>query len=181
MLGPAGSVSSAGDGSLWSVSRSVVVGASIGLAPASGTAATVSVGVVVSAGLGVVTADRRIIERNHSNHERARPVYPSRPRDGERTSRATLIRTSAVVLTTGTFMRGLMHTGEHRTEGGRVGESASVGMSATLRRLGFTLGRLKTGTPPRPARETIAWDGLTRQVGDEEPVPASDLPPGALP
>ncbi|MHC4108444.1 MAG: FAD-dependent oxidoreductase, partial [Planctomycetota bacterium] len=87
----------------------------------------------------------------------------------------------AVVLTTGTFMRGLMHTGERRTEGGRVGERASVGMSATLQRLGFALGRLKTRTPPRLARETLDWDGLIAQEGDDEPVPFSDLTPGALP
>ena len=69
----------------------------------------------------------------------------------------------AVVLTTGTFMRGLMHTGERRTRGGRVGEESADGISGTLQRLGFTLGRLKTGTPPRLARSSIDWEGFPRQ------------------
>ncbi len=81
----------------------------------------------------------------------------------------------AVVLTTGTFMRGLMHTGETRTPGGRYGEAAAHGMSDALRELGFELGRLKTGTPPRLKRDTIDWDGLDRALGDETPVPFSDL------
>lgn len=85
------------------------------------------------------------------------------------------IRAEAVVLTTGTFMRGLMHTGEHKSEGGRYGELPAIGMSATLRRLGFELGRLKTGTPPRLRRSTIDWDGLDEQWGDEPPMPFSDL------
>ena len=81
----------------------------------------------------------------------------------------------AVVLTTGTFMRGLMHTGERRTRGGRVGEESADGISGTLQRLGFTLGRLKTGTPPRLARSSIDWEGLPRQGGDDHPLPFSDL------
>lgn len=81
----------------------------------------------------------------------------------------------AVVLTTGTFMRGLMHTGERKTEGGRAGEAASVGISHALRNLGFELGRLKTGTPPRLAAETINVAGLEIQPGDERPVPFSDM------
>jgi tRNA uridine 5-carboxymethylaminomethyl modification enzyme len=81
----------------------------------------------------------------------------------------------AVVLTTGTFMRALMHTGEQKTEGGRVGEGTAVGISHALRELGFELGRLKTGTPPRLKRGTIAWDHLEAQHGDERPTPFSDL------
>ncbi|MEM1164934.1 MAG: tRNA uridine-5-carboxymethylaminomethyl(34) synthesis enzyme MnmG [Planctomycetota bacterium] len=80
-----------------------------------------------------------------------------------------------VVLTTGTFMRGLMHEGEHRTEGGRAGEGPARGISDTLRELGFELGRLKTGTPPRLKRSTIEWESLDRQVGDADPMPFSDL------
>ena len=87
------------------------------------------------------------------------------------------LRAQAVVLTTGTFMRGLMHTGESKTPGGRHGEDASVGMSACLRRLGFELGRLKTGTPPRLNRKTIDWDNLPVALGDETPTPFSDLSP----
>ena len=82
---------------------------------------------------------------------------------------------TAVVLTTGTFMRGLMHVGDVKREGGRVGESAAVGISASLAALGFELGRLKTGTPPRLRRGTIDWDALEPQHGDAEPVPFSDL------
>jgi tRNA uridine 5-carboxymethylaminomethyl modification enzyme len=81
----------------------------------------------------------------------------------------------AVVLTTGTFMRGLMHTGGDKTEGGRAGEAPAVGMSRTLLGLGFELGRLKTGTPPRLKRGSIAWDDLEPQFGDDPPVPFSDL------
>src|SRR5687768_3430713 len=61
----------------------------------------------------------------------------------------------AVIVTTGTFLRALMHTGERKTEGGRVGEAAARGLSACLERLGLELGRLKTGTPPRLDRKTI--------------------------
>ncbi|MCB9855556.1 MAG: tRNA uridine-5-carboxymethylaminomethyl(34) synthesis enzyme MnmG [Phycisphaerales bacterium] len=73
----------------------------------------------------------------------------------------------AVVVTTGTFLRALMHTGECKTEGGRVGEGSAVGLSATLRELGFELGRLKTGTPPRLARDSINYDGLEVQPADD--------------
>ncbi|MFI4853360.1 MAG: tRNA uridine-5-carboxymethylaminomethyl(34) synthesis enzyme MnmG [Phycisphaerales bacterium JB065] len=85
------------------------------------------------------------------------------------------LRAGAVVLTTGTFMRGLMHTGEDKSEGGRFGELPAIGMSATLRRLGFELGRLKTGTPPRLKRSTIDWDNLEAQWGDQPAIPFSDL------
>ncbi len=82
----------------------------------------------------------------------------------------------AVVLTTGTFMRGLMHTGESQEQGGRVGEGSAVGISGTLQKLGFELGRLKTGTPPRLSKASIDWESLPSQLGDEEPVPFSDYP-----
>ncbi len=85
------------------------------------------------------------------------------------------IRASAVVLTSGTFMRGLMHQGERKTPGGRVGEGAASAMSETLRRLGFELARLKTGTPPRVRRSSIDWDALEMQTGDAPPMPMSDL------
>ncbi len=85
------------------------------------------------------------------------------------------LRSPAVVLTTGTFMRGLMHTGEDKTPGGRHGEAPAVGISKTLRDLGFELGRLKTGTPPRLDINSIDWDGLPPQHGDAEPIPFSDL------
>jgi len=81
----------------------------------------------------------------------------------------------AVVLTTGTFMRGLMHTGELRTEGGRAGEGSAKGISGCLQRLGFELGRLKTGTPPRLDGRTIDWSGLETQPGDDTPQPFSEM------
>ncbi|MCA9298359.1 MAG: tRNA uridine-5-carboxymethylaminomethyl(34) synthesis enzyme MnmG, partial [Phycisphaerales bacterium] len=66
-------------------------------------------------------------------------------------------------------------TGEDRAEGGRFGEAPSIGLSASLRRLGFELGRLKTGTPPRLRRSTIDWEGLPEQVGDDPPQPFSQF------
>jgi tRNA uridine 5-carboxymethylaminomethyl modification enzyme len=82
---------------------------------------------------------------------------------------------SAVVLTTGTFLRGLIHIGERQTPAGRMGEAPALGLSATLERLGFALGRLKTGTPPRLDARTIEWDRLEMQPGDDPPEPFSAL------
>jgi tRNA uridine 5-carboxymethylaminomethyl modification enzyme len=79
----------------------------------------------------------------------------------------------AVVLTTGTFLRGLIHIGDKKIPAGRVGEAPSVGLSATLAQVGFNLGRLKTGTPARLDGKTIAWDSVGRQGPDEDPVPFS--------
>ena len=86
-----------------------------------------------------------------------------------------VLSAGAVVLTTGTFLRGLIHIGEKKVPAGRVGEAPSLGLSATLARTGFRLGRLKTGTPPRLDGRTIDWAGLVRQPGDEPPVPFSTL------
>ena len=79
----------------------------------------------------------------------------------------------AVVVTTGTFLRGLMHTGERKTEGGRFGEAAATGLSGALARVGLKLGRFKTGTPPRLHRDTIDYDACQPQPGDDPPVPFS--------
>ena len=84
-------------------------------------------------------------------------------------------RAGAVIVTTGTFLRGLMHTGEDRTEGGRVGEPAASGLSQALQALGLELGRLKTGTPPRVHRDSVRYDVLDMQPGDDPPVPFSFL------
>jgi len=85
------------------------------------------------------------------------------------------LKAGAVVLTTGTFLRGLIHIGEKQTPAGRVGEAPALGLSATLARLGFALGRLKTGTPPRLDGRTIDWAALEMQPGDTPPEPFSVL------
>jgi tRNA uridine 5-carboxymethylaminomethyl modification enzyme len=85
------------------------------------------------------------------------------------------IKTGAVVLTTGTFLRGLIHMGETRIPAGRVGEAPSVGLSKTLYSLGFRMGRLKTGTPPRLDGKTVDWAALEVQHGDDPPSPFSFL------
>lgn len=81
----------------------------------------------------------------------------------------------AVVLTTGTFLRGLIHVGEQQTPAGRVGEAPALGLSKTLERIGFALGRLKTGTPPRLDGRTIDWGAVEVQPGDDPPEPFSVL------
>jgi tRNA uridine 5-carboxymethylaminomethyl modification enzyme len=79
----------------------------------------------------------------------------------------------AVVITTGTFLRGLIHLGERNWPAGRVGEAPATGLSASFERAGFTLGRLKTGTPPRLDGTTIDWSAVEMQPGDEPPEPFS--------
>ena len=76
---------------------------------------------------------------------------------------------AAVVLTTGTFLRGLIHIGEKKIPAGRVGEAPAMGLSRTLENIGFALGRLKTGTPPRLDGRTIDWSALQMQPGDDPP------------
>jgi len=85
----------------------------------------------------------------------------------------TTLETTCAVLTTGTFLRGLMHVGPERRPGGRIHEPPAVGLSDALRRLGYPMGRLKTGTPPRVLRESVDFDRMERQPGDAEPVPFS--------
>jgi tRNA uridine 5-carboxymethylaminomethyl modification enzyme len=81
----------------------------------------------------------------------------------------------AVIVTTGTFLRALMHTGEKKTEGGRVGEATAKGLSGCLAKLGLDLGRLKTGTPPRLDRASIDFSAFAQQPGDEIASPFSFL------
>jgi len=85
------------------------------------------------------------------------------------------IAAGRVVLTTGTFLGGLIHIGAEKIAAGRAGEAPSLGLSGTLRRAGFALGRLKTGTPPRLDGRTIDWAGLEIQRGDDPPLPFSFL------
>ena len=73
---------------------------------------------------------------------------------------------SALVLTTGTFLRGVIHLGESKTPAGRIGDEPSIGLALTLEKFGFALSRLKTGTPPRLDGKTIAWGSLLEQNGD---------------
>ncbi|HYM29998.1 MAG TPA: tRNA uridine-5-carboxymethylaminomethyl(34) synthesis enzyme MnmG, partial [Candidatus Cybelea sp.] len=85
------------------------------------------------------------------------------------------IGAGCVVLTTGTFLRGVIHIGESKTQGGRHGEAPSLGLSARLQNLKFSLGRLKTGTPPRLDGRTIDYSALEAQAGDHPPSPFSFL------
>ncbi|WP_165799426.1 tRNA uridine-5-carboxymethylaminomethyl(34) synthesis enzyme MnmG [Caulobacter zeae] len=91
--------------------------------------------------------------------------------DGE----GNVYRAHKVVLTTGTFLKGVIHQGETRIPAGRVGDQPSIGLSDRLYGLGFDMGRLKTGTPARLDGKTIAWDRLDMQAADVEPVPFSFL------
>ena len=83
------------------------------------------------------------------------------------------LRANAVVMATGTFLNGLIHTGRRTSTAGRAGEPASIELAESLKRLGFPVGRLKTGTPPRLDGRTIDWDLFEPQPADEQPVPFS--------
>ena len=89
--------------------------------------------------------------------------------DGQR------ICVGAVVLTTGTFLKGIIHIGEERTPAGRFGEKPSIGLSERLYNLGFEMGRLKTGTPARLKKSSLDWDSLEQQEADKDPLPFSFL------
>ena len=91
---------------------------------------------------------------------------------------AKQLTASSVVLTTGTFLRGVIHIGDRQISGGRMGERPSNDLAKTLSTLDLPLGRLKTGTPPRLDGRTINWDGLDDQPGDVEPVMFSFLSDG---
>lgn len=92
---------------------------------------------------------------------------------GLRLADGRVLRAGAIVVTTGTFLRGLIHLGEKNWPAGRVGEAPAMGLSASFERAGFTLGRLKTGTPPRLDGSTIDWSAVEMQRGDEPPEPFS--------
>lgn len=89
--------------------------------------------------------------------------------DGVDTSIGVRFSCRAVIVTTGTFLHGLMHVGRSQAQGGRLGDSASTHLSSSLKQLGLELGRLKTGTPPRLLRKSIDFSKMERQVGDDPP------------
>ncbi|HER26623.1 MAG TPA: tRNA uridine-5-carboxymethylaminomethyl(34) synthesis enzyme MnmG, partial [Rhodospirillales bacterium] len=94
---------------------------------------------------------------------------------GVRTGNGVDIKAAAVIITTGTFLRGVIHLGATQTPAGRLGEAPAVGLAQTIERLNFNMGRLKTGTPPRLDGRTIDYRGLAAQPGDSPPVPFSFL------
>ena len=97
---------------------------------------------------------------------------------GVMTASGERVRAKRVVVTTGTFLRGLIHVGEEQIPAGRVGDGPAIGLARTFERLGFALGRLKTGTPPRLDGRTIDYSGLQEQPGDDPPQPFSYLSAG---
>ena len=112
-------------------------------------------------------------ERGHAPASRE---HATRPRiAGVRVRGDAIYRARAVVLTTGTFLQALMHTGDTQTPGGRAGEGTTAGISGALTRLGFRLARFKTGTPPRLNGRTIDYDQIELQPGDDDPQPFSFL------
>ncbi len=133
---------------------------------------------LVSEGAGPVHADPAAIEANRRDDRPAGPIFP---RVSAAPTEERRLEIAAVVVTTGTFMRAIMHTGAAQTPGGRVGEGTATSIAASLRRLGFELGRLKTGTPPRLLRASLDLASLPEQHGDAEPTPFSDLSPEVLP
>ncbi len=93
--------------------------------------------------------------------------------EGVITSSGKKVMARSVVITTGTFLRGVIHRGKEQTPAGRVGEEPATGLALTLERLEFPLGRLKTGTPARIYKDSINWQACKEQPGDETPVPFS--------
>lgn len=121
---------------------------------------------IVDCRLSIDDSTAQAIDNRHSTIGNVR---------GVQLATGATLAAARVILTTGTFLGGLMHCGEEKTVGGRVGEKASVGLSAQLRELGFRMGRLKTGTPPRLDGDTIDWSRVEEQKGDDPPVPFSYL------
>ncbi len=96
---------------------------------------------------------------------------------GVRTAKGVDIKCKALIVCSGTFLNGLMHTGLKATRGGRYGEKPAIGLTESLIKLGFESGRLKTGTPPRLKKNTINWDVIEEQPGDVPPIPFSQRTP----
>ena len=114
------------------------------------------------------TADLDVIEG-----EADALIVSDRRVTGVRLADGRELSAGAVVVTTGTFLRGLIHLGEKSWPAGRVGEAPAMGLSVSFERAGFTLGRLKTGTPPRLDGATIDWSAVEMQPGDDPPEPFS--------
>lgn len=102
-------------------------------------------------------------------------VFENRRVAGVRLAGDTDRRAGAVVLTTGTFLRGLIHIGAKRVPAGRIGDAPAIGLAEALYGLGLRMGRLKTGTPPRLSGPSIDWSALETQPGDDPPTPFSFL------
>lgn len=92
---------------------------------------------------------------------------------GVRTKTDEILNSKALIITAGTFMRAIMHTGFDQASGGRAGDVAAASLSSSIERLGLKLGRLKTGTPPRLHKDSINWSKTEAQPGDEIPIPFS--------
>jgi tRNA uridine 5-carboxymethylaminomethyl modification enzyme len=129
--------------------------------------------------------DKLLYARRMQEYLRARPNLDILPVEavglwveggrvvGIRTAQGERLAAKAVVVTTGTFLRGVMHVGMEQASGGRVGDQASVGLSKDFEDLGFRLGRLKTGTPPRLFKNSLNYSRMEPQPGDEIPLPFS--------
>lgn len=123
------------------------------------------------------TEMRRILENTPNLHLRQGTVVDliieNRKIIGVELQDTRRIRAKAVVLATGTFLNGMIHTGKRTFSAGRAGEPASVELAEKLKQIGLPVGRLKTGTPPRLDARSIDWDAFERQPADEAPVPFS--------
>ncbi len=115
-----------------------------------------------------------IIENNQVVGVVIKSSLPRHP-DESRDPPLSIIKANAVVLTTGTFLSGMIHIGDKKIPAGRVGEQPSIGLSATLKKYNFNLGRLKTGTPPRISSKSIDYSELEAQPGDNPAIPFSYL------
>lgn len=123
------------------------------------------------------TEMRQVLEETPNLHLRQGLVIELLVEDGEirgvELQDTRRLRAGAVVVATGTFLNGLVHTGRRTYTAGRAGEPASIELAECLKLLGFPVGRLKTGTPPRLDGRTIDWDNFEPQLADERPVPFS--------
>lgn len=125
--------------------------------------------------IDVITTDSEVLLSSSDSHANDKNVAASLRKKvtGIVTERGRVIPVRAVVLTTGTFLGGRIFIGEYDAPCGRLGEGGAYGLTHSLRRLGFTIGRLKTGTPPRILKSSVNFDALEIQSGDDEIIPFS--------